>query len=102
MFTHCIASPVLLINHYLSEVSSVCMRERFLRDCHPGVKPEHRTLEAQGDHCHLNRPPPESPLAALIQCLHSTLGSNDSHETMDHTTSLYTLLSSTTPTTFHR
>lgn len=53
-------------------------------------------------HHHLHHPSPQSTLAALIQCLHKTLGSNDSHETKDHPMSLHTLLSPTAHTTFHR
>lgn len=95
----CIISSVLLINYYL------CFARVF-----EGLPPTGKSREqssssndtltypcAKPHHHHS----PQSTLAALIQCLHKMLGSNDSHETMDHpmSHSLHTILS---PTTFHR
>ena len=93
--------PVLLIHHHLWQVGCVCSWEQsFWVTTTQGwnQRPELRStgdpltyLCAQPHH-----PSPQSTLAALIHCLHKTLGSNDSHETMDHPTSLHA------PTTFHR
>lgn len=90
---------VFIVSAYM-EKCFLCRRRRFLRDCHPGVKPETKTLKhkrpvsqacAKPHHHqhHLHHPSPQSTLAVLIQCLHKTLGSNDSHETMDHPSSLH-------------
>lgn len=56
---------------------------------------------AEFHHRHHHHLSPQSALTALIHCLHKTLGSNDSHETVDHPTSLHTFLSPTAPTTYH-